>query len=81
MRPCVVDELGGDVLAAVDVDDPALAPSGGTRPGAGRCPRRPRGGRRCGLLARAPSELADQGVPLELADAGDDRQARVEVEA
>ena len=52
----------------------------GTRPGGGR--RRPpaRGGRPSGCGPRAPISSPAQALPLELADPGDDRQARVERE-
>ena len=67
--------------ALVDVDDAVAGRrSGGRRRGGGRCPRRPRRGRRSGCgrgrrAARRPG-LSRSSSP----DAGDDRQARVEVE-
>ena len=80
MRPLGVDELGGDVAGPVDVDDPALAAVGAEH-----------GQAAAGVLdgldvdagpgaGEGAEQLADQGVALELTDAGDHRQARVQVE-
>ena len=71
MRPSRVEELGGDVAGPVDVDDPGRPPSG--RNTARRRPVSSTAStwtpvRRAGQGAE---QLADQGIALEPAHAGD----------